>query len=441
MGWGVLTIVLPRQRGREGVMTPDGVRQYVEAIRGRYQLAGKVGKGQLLTEFCLTTGLHRKTGVRLLRGGGGKGGRRRGRPKVYGEDVAEALRKVWELSDWLCSKRLQPYLVELVAVLERHGELVLAPEVKRKLVGMSPATIDRMLKLHRDRNLRRPYLGSRRQVSSLRGQVPIRTGVEYGSVGAGYLEIDLVAHCGESTEGSYVHTLDAVDFATGWCELVPIWGKTQDHVGSAIAALQRRLAFGLRGLDCDNGSEFINQVLYAFCHRHNIEFTRSRPYRKNDQAHIEERNWFVVRRTIGYDRYATKSAFTQLEATLRVLQEYMNHFQPIRKVKSKERIGPKVHKRYDEAQTPYQRLLASGVLSPEKTEALQRHYQHLNPVTLRAELNQALDQLWELRERPTPNDRSAAHQRAKLTASRQDVGTDILSGQSANAKTTTTTVT
>ncbi len=422
-------------------MSPDGVREYVKAIEGRYQLAGKGEKGKMLTEFCLTTELHRKSAIRLLGGKSRRADGRRGRPREYGVDVGGALRAVWELSDWLCSKRLQPYLAELVEVLERHGELVLASEVKSKLVRLSAATIDRLLKPHRDRNLRRPYLACRRQVSSLRSQVPIRTGVEYGSVGVGYLEVDLVAHCGESTEGSYVHTLDAVDFATGWCELVPIWGKTQDHVGSAIAALQRRLAFGLRGLDCDNGSEFINQVLYRFCHRQSLEFTRSRPYRKNDQAHVEERNWFVVRRVIGYDRYSTKAAFTQLEATLRVLQQYMNYFQPIRKLKSKERIGAKVRKCYDEARTSYQRLLASGALAPEKAEALQRHYERLNPIALRTELNQALDQLWELRERPGSTHRLATERRARHNPSRQNVDFDILSGPDAGAKTTTTTVT
>jgi hypothetical protein len=262
-------------------------------------------------------------------------------------------------------------------------------------------------------------------VSTLRSEVPIRTGVEYGSVGVGHLEVDLVAHCGESTEGSYVHTLDAVDFATGWSELVPIWGKTQDHVGSAIASLQRRLPFGLQGLDCDNGTEFINQVLYRFCHHQQIEFTRSRPYRKNDQAHVEQRNWFVVRRMIGYDRYATKAAFTQLEATLRVLQDYMNYFQPIRKLKSKERIGATVRKLYDQAQTPYQRLLASGTLTSDQATARRRAYERLNPVALRAQLSAALGQLWELRERPASNDRRVTEPRPKQQAFGQDVETDI----------------
>lgn len=422
-------------------MTPNGVREYVEAIRGRYRLAGKMEKGRMLSEFCLTTGLHRKSAIRLLGGRGSKGDGRRGRPREYGADVAGALRVVWELSDWMCSKRLGPYLSEFVEVLERHGELVLAPEVKSKLVRLSAASIDRLLKPHRDRNLRRPYLTSRRQTSTLRSQVPIRTGVDYGAVGVGYLEVDLVAHCGESVEGSYVHTLDSVDFTTGWCELVAIWGKTQDHVGSAIATLQRRSPFPLKGLDCDNGTEFINQLLYHFCQRHSIEFTRSRPYRKNDQAHVEERNWFVVRRVIGYDRYSTKAAFAQLDSTLRVLQEYMNYFQPIRKLKSKERIGARVRKRYDEARTPYQRLLASATLAPEKTEALQRHYERLNPIALRAELSLALDQLWELRERPGSNDRPAAEAPTTRNPSGLDVEPNTSAAPDTGVESTTTTVT
>lgn len=399
-------------------MTPDGIREYVEAVKVRYLLAGRGEKGRMLTEFCLTTGLHRKSAIRLLRGHSGGADGRRGRKRQYGEDVASALRLVWEASDWMCSKRLSPYLSEFVEVLERHGELRLTAEVKAKLIGLSPATIDRLLGPHRDRNLRRPYLSGRRQPSTLRSEVPIRTGVEYGAVGPGYLEVDLVAHCGESVEGSYVHTLDAVDFATGWCELVAIWGKTQDHVGSAIAALQRRLPFTLKGLDCDNGSEFINQVLYRFCQQHTIEFTRSRPYRKNDQAHVEERNWFVVRRLIGYDRYSTKRAFDQIDATLRVLQLYVNHFQPIRKLESKERIGARVRKRYDRAQTPYQRLLAKGILTPEKAAALRANYERLNPITLRAQLSAALDQLWELRERPEPKPRPSTDGLPKRQAPR-----------------------
>lgn len=422
-------------------MTPNGVREYVEAVKARYVVACRVEKGRMLTECCLTTGLHRKSAIRLLGGGSPKADGRQGRPRQYGADVGTALRAVWEMSDWMCSKRLAPYLVEFVGVLERHGELVLASEVREKLVRLSAATIDRLLKPHRDRNLRRPYLSGRRSASTLRSEVPIRTGVEYGAVGVGHLEIDLVAHCGESTEGSYVHTLDAVDFATGWCELVSIFGKTQDHVGSAIAALQRRLPFELQGLDCDNGSEFINQVLYRFCRQNRLEFTRSRPYRKNDQAHVEERNWFVVRRMIGYDRYSTKAAFDQMETTLRVLQQYMNHFQPIRKLKSKERIGARVRKRYDQAQTPYQRLLASGVLTSEQATARQRAYERLNPITLRAQLSAALDQLWMLRERPASIDHQVAKRRAKHQASGQDVQPDILAEQSARADTATATTT
>ncbi|MDG6898580.1 MAG: transposase family protein [Nitrososphaerota archaeon] len=216
----------------------------------------------------------------------------------------------------------------------------------------------------------------------------------------GYLETDLVVHCGESTLGFYLHTLDMVDVVSGWTELVALFGRHQERVGAAVDQVKRRLPFPLLGVDCDNGSEFINQGLFDYCKRHTIEFTRSRPYRKNDQAHVEERNWFVVRRLVGYDRYSTKLAYAQLTKVYGLIQPYVNFFWPIRKIVAKERVGAKVRKRYDQARTPYQRLLESGVLTQEQRARLEATYLRLNPVKLRAEIERELDKLWELRERP-----------------------------------------
>jgi hypothetical protein len=262
--------------------------------------------------------------------------------------------------------------------------------------------MDRLLGPYRQLGLRRPYLSSRAQVG-LKALIPIRTFADWeGLTKVGYLEGDLVAHCGESTEGFYLHTLDTIDIRSGWTELVVIFGRQQERVGGAVDQIRRRLPFALRGFDCDNGSEFINQGLYDYCRRHQIEFTRSRPYKKNDQAHVEQRNWYAVRRVVGYDRYSSKAAFAQLGKVYSLLQDHLNFFDPIRKLQSKEKIDGKVRKRYDRAATPYQRLLASGQLPSEKAEALRRQYERLNPVKLRHELEQALEKLWTLGELTRP---------------------------------------
>jgi hypothetical protein len=378
-------------------MTPESVRDYAQAIRPRYLRAPRLEKGRILQEFCLTTGYHRKAAVRLLGRNCAAARPRPGRPVRYGSEVAQALKAVWEASDHLCSKRLEPFQATLLEALERHGELRLAPELRSQLLQMSPATIDRLLKPAREHGFRRPYIPSRSSVG-LKALIPIRTFADWDNVRVGYLEADLVAHCGESTEGFYVHTLDMIDIVTGWTELAAVWGKQQERVGSGVDEVRRRLPFGLLGLDCDNGSEFINQGLFDYCRRHKVVFTRSRPYRKNDQAHVEQRNWFTIRRMVGYDRYSSKAAYDQMVKLYALIQDYMNFFQPMRKLVSKERVAGKVRKRYDEAQTPYQRLLASKVLPEDKVESLRRRYEWLNPVRLRAEIEAELEKLWNLRE-------------------------------------------
>ena len=213
--------------------------------------------------------------------------------------------------------------------------------------------------------------------------------------------MDLVAHCGESTEGFYLNTLSAVDVASGWIECLPVWGKGQDRVGGAIHRLRQRLPFDLLGLDSDNGGEFINQQLYTYCQKHKITFTRSRSYKKNDSCHVEQKNWSVVRRLVGYDRYTTKEAYECLERVYCDVRLYMNFFQPTMKLWSKTRHGARVHKVYERAQTPYQRLLKTGVLNMEKQAELAAEYRRLNPVQLLKRINGNLEQLWRLAVRPT----------------------------------------
>ena len=207
-------------------------------------------------------------------------------------------------------------------------------------------------------------LATTRAGSWLKGEIPIRTFAEWDDVQPGFLEIDLVAHCGSTTEGFYLCTLCAVDIATAWIELEAVWGKGQERVGAAIHRVRAQLPMPLLGLDSDNGSEFINHHLYAYCQRHAITFTRSRAWKKNDNAHVEQKNGAIVRGLVGYDRFATKAAHAQLAAVYRVARLHINFFQPVQKLVSKTRVGARAVRRYDRAQTPWQRLCAANVLSP-----------------------------------------------------------------------------
>ena len=380
-------------------MSRGSVKEYKEAVRERYRKAGRKEKRAILDEFSRVTGYHRKSVIRLLRWEHGPPGVRRGRPKKYGAEVVEALRVAWETSDHLCGKRLKPFLVELVETLIRHGELRVTSEVAKQLGQVSPATIDRLLRPYRRMVSRRPF-STTRPGSLLKGAIPIRTFADWEEGRPGFLEMDLVAHCGESAEGFYLNTLCAVDVATGWVECQEVWGKSQQRVGGAVHHISRRLPFTLLGLDSDNGGEFINRHLYDYCQRHRITFTRSRPYKKNDSAYVEQKNWSVVRRLVGYDRYSSRAALEQLGRVYQHLRLYVNFFQPTMKLLHKTRRGAKLHKVYDTARTPYQRLLESGVLAAERKEALERLYLSLNPVRLREQLNHELERLWSLAEHP-----------------------------------------
>ncbi len=385
-------------------MKRGSVQDYVGSMKKRYGKAGHGERGRLLDEFAQVTGYHRKSAIRLLRGpGGGSGGDgRRGRPREYGSAVTVALREVWEVADRPCGKRLAPFLGELVARLEAWEELLLPREVSETLCGVSASTIDRLLRPYKDRGQRRPWTRGAKPGSLLKASIPIRTFGEWGQPPPGHVEVDLVAHCGESAEGFFVNTLTGVDLATGWVVCRGVWGKGQARVGGAVHELARALPFALVDLHSDNGGEFINHHLYAYCQRRGITFTRSRPYRKNDNAHVEQKNWTAVRRLVGYDRYASRAALERLQEVHRLAALSQNFFQPVRKLIHKSRQGARVHRVYDTARTPYQRLLACDALTPEAREALQRRYQALNPVGLKAQLDAALEALWATAE-PHPD--------------------------------------
>ena len=380
-------------------MTRRSILEYAEAVRGRYLRSTKKVKTKILDEFVAMTGLHRKATIRLLnRRGRPPDLKRSGRPRLYSLEATAALRVAWEAADRLCSKRFRPFLPELVGILKRKGELSLTEETETQLCQISPSTIDRLLRRWRG-DVPRHGLSTTKPGTLLKNAIPVRTFSEWNESKPGFLEVDLVAHCGESTEGFYLTTLSAVDVATGWYEPVAVWGKGQSRVGGAVYDVRKRLPMPLLGLDSDNGSEFINQSLYDYCRRNSITFTRSRSYKKNDSCHVEQKNWSVVRRTIGYDRFSTKAAFKALDDVYTLLRLYVNFFQPVLKLVEKSRHGAKVHKVYDTAQTPYQRLLRSGVLTEGKERELASIYVALNPVTLLKQIRQEVEHLWTLAER------------------------------------------
>ena len=377
-------------------MTRSSILDYVEAMWTRYGKANKREKGKMLDEFTQITGLHRKAAIRLLRRQNrSKTKRKRGRKKEYGPEVVGVLEVVWEASNRLCSKRLQPFIPEMVRVLRRKGELQVNAEVEAQLCRMSSSTIDRLLKPIRKNNGRRG-LATTKQGNLLKDSIPIRTFADWNENKPGFMEIDLVAHCGDSVEGSFLYTLCAVDVASGWTECLPVKGKGQTRVKSSVHRMRLRIPFDLLGVDSDNGSEFINHYFATYCDKEEITFTKSRPYKKNDSCYVEQKNGNVVRQVVGYDRYTSEKAYKCLDRLYLVLRLYINFFQPTMKLISKTRHGAKVHKVYDTAKTPYQRLLDSGTLPESKQQELTSIYTYLNPVHLLKDIQDNQEALCKL---------------------------------------------
>jgi len=287
-------------------------------------------------------------------------------------------------------------------------------EIEVQLCQVSPSTMDRLLRPWRRLGGRRPFTTTK-PGSLLKSSIPIRTFADWQEDRPGFLEVDLVPHCGESGEGFYLTTLSTVDVDSGWSECVGVWGKGQERVGGAVHRVRQRLPFSLLGLDSDNGSEFINQHLYNYCRREGITFTRSRSYKKNDSCHVEQKNWSVVRRLVGYDRYSSRAALEALNRVYDLIRLYVNFFQPVMKLVSKTRHGAKLYKVYDTARTPYQRLLRSGVLTQDKQQELATTYYGLNPVSLLKQINENLECLWKLAEHPFQQQRKVKTYEALVT--------------------------
>jgi transposase InsO family protein len=307
------------------------------------------------------------------------------------------------------AKRLAPFLPELVESLERHGHLTVTPEVKAALVQLKPTTIDRKLRPHHRQRSRRPFGGGNASASAIKAQVPLRTFTEWSGVEPGSIQIDLVLHCGDTTAGFYVTTLTAVDVASSWTERVAIWGKTQQAVAGGLHRVRTALPIPVREVHSDNGSEFLNDLLQPYCQKAGIRTTRGRPYKKNDQAYVEQKNWTAVRAVVGYARYSSRPAFTRLGELYELERLYRNFFQPVRKLVAKEREGAKVRKRYDMAQTPYQRLVTSGKLDAPRREQLARLHDLLDPVHLQQQIADAQRALFAERELPKTSRAARLH--------------------------------
>lgn len=369
-------------------------RALADVARLRYVHADRALKTKILDEFVANTGYHRKYAIQLIKHppvSRPKKVRRRGR--VYPAGMVQALTFIWRVCGQICSRRLKPFLPTMATLLVQLGHLQLTDEERWLLVKVSRTTIDRLL--GPTRRQQQPHgRCTTKPGSLLKKAIPVHACSDWEEDRPGYLEIDLVAHCGEKTMGDYLCTLDAIDLATGWSECIVPANRGQHAVCEALKTLRQRLPFPLRGVDSDNDGSFINELLLAYCQAEGITFTRCRPYKKNDQAHIEQKNWSIVRQQIGYDRYET-AASGALNAFWQEFRSYTNFFQPVLKLKEKSRVDGKVKKVYDEAQTPYQRVMASPHASQADKEQLSQLFVGLDPVLLKRSLDRRLQVIWE----------------------------------------------
>lgn len=388
-------------------------RELLNRVAPRYRGSSWKAKRGILDEFVSGSGYGRKYAVTLLnRGIPDSAAKKRRLPRRYDETVRQALNTVWRAANRICSRRLIPFLPDFVVALERFGHLSLPAQVRERLLTMSPATADRLL--YQERHPEGKPISTTRPGKLLKNKIAVRLFADWDELAPGFMEADLVAHCGDRVDGAYLNTLVLTDIATGWTECVALLRRSEADVSAAIHALRECLPFPLLGLDTDNGGEFINYELLRYCEKEKITFTRARPYRKNDQAHVEEKNGSVVRRLVGYDRYEGLDAWRRLTALYGVLRCYVNFFQPSMKLVSKVRQEGRTTKRYDRAQTPYQRALNATAISEAQKNGLRAGYQKLDPVALLKELERLQDQFWEhAYQTPNPQTTSDATPQAK----------------------------
>lgn len=387
---------MPRQKPIEEQMTVNERRKYLLGRKRAYQKANRAERGRLLTEMEQVTGLHRKSLLRLLHAESlTRTKRTMPRQRTYGLAVEQVILVVWESLDYVCAERLTPALVETARHLARFGSVRLTPEIEQQLGQISEATVTRLLRTHRARKQRLPRKGPER-ANQLRKEIPMKR-IAWDIGEPGHFEVDLVHHAGESTAREYAHTLQMIDVATGWSERVGVLGRGQTAMESGFRRILERLPFPIVELHPDNGAEFLNQHLVRFWKEKvtGVQLSRSRPYHKNDNRNVEQKNATLVRQYFGTLRLDTPEQVAAMNALYEQMWLYYNLFQPVLHLAEK-RVGPDgVQRIWDTAQTPYQRLLASGKLSAEQQARLQTLYGQTNPLRLRQAIYEGLAALWD----------------------------------------------
>ncbi|MFH1583043.1 MAG: hypothetical protein ABIB72_01845 [Candidatus Falkowbacteria bacterium] len=382
-------------------MTNMTKKELAKVTRARYRLANKSAKTFMLNEFCGNTEYHRKYAIKLFnhppRENRGRAGRR---SKYDSRLFAEMIIPIWELLDYPCGTRLQPELVNMAEAMARSDEIELTEETKDQLKTISGKTLDRRLKREiAIRKLNRSR-GTTRHGSLLKSSIPIRL-TEWNRQELGLAEMDMVAHNGGDPSGEFINSLDLVEISSGWSEQYAVMGKGERGVVTAINEIKTNLPFTLTGLDSDSGGEFINWHLVRYCEKNNLSFTRSRPYMKNDNAYVEQKNNTHIRKLLGYERFDN---WAQLELINDLYRKewrlFSNFFRPVMKIERKEKVNNSLcRKVYDTAKTPYQRLMESGQISQEQKTKLRELYLSLNPVQLKNSINEKVKIICKSAER------------------------------------------
>jgi hypothetical protein len=385
-------------------MSPRSKREYREAVHLRYKNATRTEKTAILDEFCATCGCHRKHAIRVLKGFKRftkPKAKKRGKPTVYQkEEIRKPLKKIWLTANLPCSKRLKVMLpIWLPGYVELFGEL--APDVTNAILKISAPTIDRILKPIRFHYTKRGR-STTKPGTLLRKQIPIKTN-QWDESRPGFLEADTVAHCGDSTSGMYANTIDFVDIATGWTEQRAVWGKGETGVLEQIKNIEKTLPFPILGFDCDNGGEFLNYHLQRhFTERKQpVQFTRSRAYHKDDNAHVEQKNWTHIRQWLGYDRLGNHRIVPLLNNLYnKEWRLFHNFFCPSVKLIAKERIGSKTIKRHDPPKTPYHRIMDSPHIQESVKLSLSKQLENLNPFLLRKIMDKKMKKIFSINNNP-----------------------------------------
>lgn len=367
-------------------MSLSSKREYLERIHARYQRAGRQHKAKILDEFSAVCGYHRKSALRLLNRRVRIGRKRPGpKPKYDFSRLREPLTQIWLAADQPCSKLLKatlPLWLKYLPAMEHS--------LQRDLLAMSPATLDRLLKPVRFKFKPRG-LATTKPFKLLRTQIPLREGPA-NTTELGHIEADTVAHCGDTTAGSFVYSLVFTDVCTGWTEMRATWNKSAQGILEQLKDIETHLPFAMKTFHADNGSEFINWPLWDYLRgpKRKVKFTRSRAYRKNDNAHVEQKNWTHVRQLFGYDRFEHPQLVALMNQVYRDWALLQNHFKPTFKLRSKEKLGSRYRRHYERPQTPYQRLVARAELPPAKRHQLKLNHQALNPFELKKKIEYGL---------------------------------------------------